>query len=215
MKKFVLALSLMATSLLGFSQEVRLNLYSGYVFDDAIDSRYDAYNYYSGTVKGAFQWGGGMEFMVAPKTGLEASFQRMKTNVPMNYYKVGAQSSTFNLNMNHLMLGVNRYFRSEGSMAEFYTGAQVGMMVGNWKNPTYLNNGTIEKLAWGVKAGLNIWPMSNLGIKLQGQMQSTYQAIGSKLYSGTSGANSGLASASSLYQFGLVGGIIFRFPQAK
>jgi hypothetical protein len=215
MKKFVLALSLMATSLVGFSQEVRLNLYSGYVFNDAVDSRFDAFNYYAGTVKGAFQWGAGMEFMVAPKTGVEASFQRMNTTLPLTYYKTGAQSSTFDLNMNHLMLGVNRYFRGEGSMAEFYTGAQAGLMIGNWKNPATFNNGTMEKFSWGAKAGLNIWPMSNLGIKLQGQMQSSYQAIGSKLYSGTGGSGAGLATASSLYQFGMVGGIIFRFPEAK
>ena len=215
MKKIVLVLSMMATSLIGFSQEVRLNLYSGYVFNDAVDSRFDAFNYYSGTIKGAYQWGAGMEFMAAPKTGIEASFQRMNTTAPMSYYKVGAQSSTFNLNMNQLMVGVNRYFRGEGSMAEFYTGAQAGLMIGNWKNPTNYNNGTLEKFSWGVKAGLNIWPMSNLGIKLQGQMQSAYQAIGSKLYSGTGGSGAGLATASSLYQFGLVGGIIFRFPQVN
>lgn len=215
MKKIVLALTLMVTSLAGFSQEVRLNLYSGYVFDDAIDSRYDAFNYYAGTVKGAYQWGAGLEFMAAPKTGIEASFQRLNTTTPMTFYKTGPQSNTFDLNMNHLMLGVNRYFRGQGSMAEFYTGAQAGLMVGNWKNPSNYNNGTIEKLSWGVKAGLNIWPMENLGIKLQGQMQSTYQAIGSRFYSGSGGPATGLADASSLYQFGLVGGIIFRFPEAK
>jgi hypothetical protein len=214
MKKIVLTLSLMATSLIGFSQEVRLNLYSGFVFDDAVDSRYDAFNYYAGTVKGAYQWGAGLEFMAAPKTGIEASFQRLNTTTPMNYYKVGAQSSTFDFNMNHLMLGVNRYFRGQGSMAEFYTGAQVGMMVGKWNNPLNYNNGSLEKLSWGIKAGLNIWPMENLGIKLQGQMQSTYQAIGSRLYSGA-GPSAGMADATSLYQFGLVGGIIFRFPEAK
>lgn len=204
----------MATSLIGFSQEVRLNLYSGYVFDDAVDSRYDAFNYYAGTVKGAYQWGAGMEVMAARKTGIEASFQRVNTSLPLNFYKVGAQSTTYNLTMNHLMLGVNRYFRSEGSMAEFFAGAQAGMLLAGWKNPTNYQKGTLEKFAWGLKAGLNIWPMENFGIKIQGQLQSAYRAVGDALYYYSSSA-SGITTSASLYQIGIGGGVIFRFPQTK
>jgi hypothetical protein len=213
MKKIALIFSLLTVSLFAFSQEVRLNLYSGYVFDDAVDSRYDAFNYYAGTVKGAYQWGAGMEVMAAPKTGIEASFQRMNTTMPLNYYKVGAQSTTFNLSMNQLMLGVNRYYRADGSMAEFFTGAQVGMLVAGWKNPTSYQHGTLEKLSWGLKAGLNIWPMENVGIKLQAQFQSTYRAIGDAFYYSSSA--SGITTASSLYQIGIGGGVIFRFPKTN
>lgn len=215
MKKFVLAFTLMATSFLGFSQEVRLNLYSGYVFDDAVDSRYDAYNYYAGTVKGAYQWGASMDFMAANNTSIELSYQRMNTLVPLNYYKVGPQSTTFNLAMNHMMVGVNRFYKSQGSMAEFYTGAQIGLLAMGWKNPNNYNTGTIEKFAWGLKAGLNIWPAKNIGIKIQGQMQSAVQSIGGGLYMGYGGPSVGLTTASTLYQFGLGGGLIFRFPQTK
>lgn len=215
MKKIVLALAMMAGTYLAQAQEVRLNLYSGYVFDDAVDSRYDAFNYYNGIVKGAFQWGGGLEFMAAPKTGVEFSFQRMNTTLPMNYYQVGMKSNTFDLSMNHLMLGVNRYFRAEGSMAEFYTGAQLGMLVSSWNNASNYSNGTFEKLAWGLRGGLNIWPMENVGIKLQAQMQSAYGAIGDGLYNGTGTSKSGITASSSLYQFGIGGGLIFRFPQIK
>lgn len=208
-------MAMMAGTMMAQAQEVRLNLYSGYVFDDAVDSRYDAYNYYNGKVKGAYQWGAGFELMAAPKTGVELSFQRMKTTAPLYYYNVGTQFTEFDLTMNHLMLGVNRYFRSEGSMAEFYTGAQVGLLSMPWRNPIKLSNGSMEKLAWGLKAGLNIWPMSNVGIKIQGQMQSAMQAVGGGLYMGTGGAHVGLTSASTLYQFGITGGLIFRFPESK
>lgn len=211
----LLALAMMAGTMMAQAQEVRLNLYSGYVFDDAVDSRYDAFNYYNGKVKGAYQWGAGFELMAAPKTGVELSFQRMKTTAPLNYYNVGMQSTAFDLTMNHLMLGVNRYFRSEGSMAEFYTGAQVGMLSMPWRNPNKLSSGSMEKLAWGLKAGLNIWPMSNVGIKLQALMQSAYQVIGDGLYNGTGTSKSGITSSTSLYQFGIGGGLIFRFPETK
>ncbi len=41
----------------GNSQNIRLNLYSAYAFEDRFDSYYDQYNYYDGQIQAAVDWG--------------------------------------------------------------------------------------------------------------------------------------------------------------
>ncbi len=62
-----------------FSQGVRVNGYALATFDDNVDSYYDANNYYNGTIKGGFQWGVGIEFMLRANQG-------GRINVPAHRY---------------------------------------------------------------------------------------------------------------------------------
>ena len=50
---------------------INLNLYGAYVFDDKFDTYYSSSNYYEGKIKGGFQWGVGVEYMVQPEYGVE------------------------------------------------------------------------------------------------------------------------------------------------
>ena len=50
---------------------------------------------------------------------------------------------------------------------------------------------------------------------MQASLFSATQAFGGGLYFGTGGIGAGLSSYSSMYQFGLEGGLVFRLPQAS
>jgi hypothetical protein len=212
MKHFILGLILLVGISITTSaqKQIRLNAYSGYVFDDNhVDSYYDPSSYYNGSIKGGYQWGGGLEFMAAPTKGIEIKYLRMDTNAPMEYYNNGVQYKDFDLGMNYILLGGTNYFKA-GEKVEPYAGAGIGMAIISIKNPA-ANSGdaTKEKFAWNVKLGTNVWLSEKVGIKLQAQLVSAVQSFGGGFYMGTGGAGAGVTGLSTLYQFELGGGLVF------
>src|SRR5215203_879685 len=178
---------------------IRLNVYTNYVFDDAVDSYYSSTSYYNGTVNGGFQWGIGLEYMVSPMQGIEIIYLRQDTKAPTTYYDYTAianpvKSAEFDLGISYIFLGSTRYIpRSE--KLEPYFGVQLGLGIVNISNPTSGNEGGNSKFAWGLKGGTNIWMGSGkAGIKLQAGLQSISQAVGGGLYFGTGGVGAGATS---------------------
>jgi opacity protein-like surface antigen len=199
------------------AQDIRLNLYTAYAFDDRFDSYYDAYNYYEGTINGGFQWGGGLEYMVQPETGVELLYIRQETTAPTTYnesYAGGYKFASFDLAMNYILLGGNRHFFKPGGKLDGFAGLMAGMVIANIDNPTNGNATSATKFAWGLKAGANIWVTDNIAIKLMGQMVSASQAMGGSFYFGTGGTGAGVSSYSTVYQFSLGGGLAFKFGGA-
>lgn len=193
-----------------YSQEVRVNIYSSYVFDDKVDSYYDPTDFYNGTIKGGYQWGGGLEFMAHPNYGIELMYLRQNTTAPLNYYNNGPKFTNFDLGINNIMLAGNRYFRKPGGKVEGFGGAMLGVDVTSVKNPTNGNKTTKTFFAWGLRGGANIWATEKVGIKLQAQLTSAVQSVGGGFYFGTGGAGAGVTAMSSIYQFGLGGGLVFK-----
>lgn len=215
MKKGLLFLFVSFISLSSFSQALRLNAYGAYSFRDKIDSRFDYNDYYRGTIMDGFQFGGGMEFMADDDYGIELSYQRLNSSADMYYYKGGDQHTVFKLGSNFIMAGGNRYFDMKNKMIEPYAGAQLGLVVFSYKNPDNGNSGTITKFGWGFKTGLNIWATDQVGIKLQAQVLSAVQSLGGGLYIGTGGSGAAVTTNSSIYQFGLGGGIAIKLGKDK
>lgn len=83
MKHLVLML-VFATGLVSFAsaQNIRLNGYAEYIFNDKVDSYYDANNYYNGTINDGFQWGVGLEFMVDATKGIELKIPAERCQSP-------------------------------------------------------------------------------------------------------------------------------------
>src|SRR5688572_8858132 len=104
MRKMILSAALIAVSVLATAQNIRLNLYSAYLFDDNVDSYYDPSSYFEGTIEGGFQWGIGIEYMVHATKGIELKYLRQDTKAPMNYYDNGAKSKEFELAINYILL---------------------------------------------------------------------------------------------------------------
>jgi hypothetical protein len=70
----------------GHSQKVRLNLYGNYVFDDQVDNSlsYNTEGFYSGTLKGGFLWGAGIEYRFHDYYGLELFTTGLILMLPLN-----------------------------------------------------------------------------------------------------------------------------------
>ena len=217
MKKQIIfaALFLMA----GFAtqaQHVRLNGYTSYVFDDKVDSYYDANSYYKGTIKGSFFWGAGIEFSPRPFYAIELSYMRQDTHLPdFSYYYNGAKTSNLKFAGNWIMIGGLRYFPTHSARVEPYAGGQLGVAIINTDNPgPGGKSSTATKFAWGIKGGTNIWLTDKVGLKLQLQLMSAVQALGGGFYLGTGGAGVGVSSYSSLLQFSMGGGLTFKLGNA-
>jgi hypothetical protein len=214
MKKLVSVLCFLSVLLASgaYAQGIRLNAYSSYVFDDKVDSYYDQTDFYNGTIKGGYQWGAGIEFMPHSNYGVEIMYLRQNTTAPLNYYNNGVKFTNFDLGINYIMLAGNRYFSKPGGKVEGFAGGMLGVDVTSVKNPTNSNKTTKTFFSWGFRGGANIWVTEKVGIKLQAQLLSAVQSVGGGFYFGTGGAGAGLSTQSSMYQFGLGGGLAFKFP---
>jgi hypothetical protein len=200
--------------LLGFyslhAQNVRLNAYGFYVFDDKVDSYGSSTSYFNTTIKGGLVWGGGLEYVVQHSNGIELLYLRQDTKAPTNYYDVGDKSGDFDVAINWIMLGFNRYQRFENEKIEGYGGLALGAAIFDVKNPNGSSR-SATKFGWGLKLGVNIYASEKFGIKLQTSLMSAAQGVGGSLYFGTGGAGAGAGTYSSMLQFGLGGGVVIPF----
>jgi len=216
MKKNLLALIVSCFSFFFLSaQEFRVNLFGQYVFDDHVESYYSTTSYYEGTIKGGFKWGGGLEYLVNPAYGINLIYLTQSTTAPLNYYDnnppAGLKNREFDLTTHWIMLGGARYMRKD--KFEPYGGLEIGMVISNLDNPVSGASASNTNFAWGLKLGTNIFFSEKVGLKLQADLRSATQAAGGGLYFGTGGAGVGVSSYSTIYQFGLGGGLVFRFPK--
>ena len=213
MKKIMLGILLVAgITVVATAQNVRFNGYAAYVFDDKVDSYYDPSTYFKGQIDGGFQWGAGLEFMVAATKGVELKYLRRDATAPMTYYNNGEKRKTFDLAMNYILLGGSNYFQTGGKV-EPYAGASLGMIIITAKNADAGSDNQTTKFAWGVKLGTNIWANDKVGIKLQADLLSAVQSFGGGLYFGTGGAGAGVTGYSTMYQWVLGGGLTFKLGQ--
>jgi hypothetical protein len=200
-------------SLNAAAQNIRLNGYANYVFDDRVDSYYGTGNtYFDGKVKGGFQWGAGMEFMVGPFNGVELTYYRQGTTAEAAYASSSGTdlNGRFDVNLNWIMLNGVRHLQKPGSKVEGWASGGLGVCIINTTNTKTNNDANATKFAWQFRAGGTIWATDKVGIKLNAQLQSAVQSIGGGFYIGTGGAGAGLSSYSSLLQFGLGGGIAIK-----
>jgi hypothetical protein len=208
---FIVIVTMLAAT--SFAQNIRLNGYAMGVFNDKVDSYYDNTSYYNGTINGGFQWGTGLEFMVRKDYGVELLYLRQDTKAPITYYDNGVKNTDFDLGINYIMLGGTRYFRGAGKV-EGFGGAMLGIDAIGIDNPDNGKHSSKTFFAWGIRGGANIWASEKVGIKLQAQLLSAVQSVGGGFYFGTGGAGAGVASYSSMYQFGLGGGLVFKLGGA-
>jgi hypothetical protein len=197
---------------------VRLHAYGTYALNDNhVDSYYSTTSYFDGSVKGGFQYGGGLELMPYPAVGVEFTYLRLDSKAPMHYWDPnggigggGAETFTdFDMAQNWLMLSVNKYLPVNPKVEPF-GGFQFGMDILNVTNPDNNNTGGATKFAWGAKLGVNIWASEKVGIKLQAGLLSAVQAIGGGVYFGTGGAGAGVSGFSTYYQVNFGGGLVFK-----
>lgn len=209
MKKIILSLTL---SFLGFiclqAQEIHLNVYSNYVFDDSFENYNSSASFLNGKIEGGYQWGVGLEYEVVPNYGIEILYKRQDTNVPVNYYSIFDIDRVIPASVNYIMIGGVRYAGTE--KVQGYGGFMLGTVIYDNKEEISNEPGSITKFAWGARLGANVWVTEKVGIKLQSHVLSAVQAFGGAFYYGTGGGAAGVDTYSTLWQFSLGGGIVIR-----
>ena len=111
------------------------------------------------------------------------------------------------------MLGLQSLVPHPNGKIEGFGGLLAGIALVNVEDPTSGREASTDKFAWGARLGANFWASEKIGIKLQAQLLSVAQATGGGLYFGTGGSGVAVSSYSTIYQFGLGGGLTFRFGQ--
>lgn len=212
MKKVILIALIAVAGFSANAQDINISAYGGYAFDNSFDSYYDFGEYYEGKIKGGFQWGAGIEYRPQPSMGIEFLYLRQDSHSPTTYRldnRPGVQFTDFDLGINYIMLGGNKYVRRMGSKVEGYGGLMAGVFTASVTNPDNRRKDNATKFAWGGKLGGTFWATDSIGIKLQMQLLSAVQGVGGGLYFGTGGISTGVSSYSTIYQFSLGGGLVF------
>ena len=122
------------------------------------------------------------------------------------------KTTEFDVDISYIFLGSTRYFPANPKV-EPYFGGQLGVGIIGVDNPTSGSSSSNTKFAWGLIGGTNIWLSSSAGLKIHLALQSVSQAVGGGLYFGTGGASAGVSTYSSMIQFGIGAGLVFKFGQ--
>ena len=213
MKKIIFIAVLATTTVFASAQsKIRLNVYGSYVFDDGFDVYNDVNTYYNGKVTGGLQWGGGIEFLTTEYSSLEVLYLNKSSDVPASF-KFGAgqtpRTENFDLGLNYILLGINGLKKKISGSAEGYGGFLLGVLISDVNSPSTGMSSSRTNFAWGGRLGTNIWASEKIGIKLQAQILSTSKATGGDTYWSYWGPVY-LNTYTTLWQFGLGGGLTFR-----
>ena len=218
MKKITLLLFLLTVISVNLkAQKLRANLYAMYAFDDKFESYYNDYIYYHGKIVGGLRGGIGLEYMLRPNKGIELLWLHQSTKAPTYYRPDGfaEKYEDFDLTLDYAMVAGESYVRNATGKLEGFGGLMLGAGFINIKNPSTSESSSATKFAWGIRLGANIWASSRIGIKLQGDLLSLVQGAGGGLYFGTGGAGAGISTYSTMYQFGLGGGLTFKIGSSE
>ncbi|WP_224489939.1 outer membrane beta-barrel protein [Robertkochia flava] len=197
-----------------YAQEIRLNTYGSYVFQDRFSSYFGGNSYFEGKIEDGFRWGAGIEYLIQGRTALEIQYLRQDTGAPISYRVgnfAGIEFTDYDLAINYIMLNSTRYFPLS-ERAEPFLGAGLGIGIFHVNNPDLRSSDSYTKFAWQIRGGSNLWLTDRLAFRVEAALASVVQAVGGGIYFGTGGSGISFDSYSTIYQFSVGGGIVFRFP---
>ena len=181
------------------SAQVKLNGFGGYTFQDRFNlgGSYNGYSYSEGVLGEGAHFGGSIEFELRPNKSIELLYQTQSTQ---GYLRGGGFDFPANdVSVHYLMLGGLGY-QPLSEVVSGYGGINLGgALLGGDASAT--------KFAIGGKLGLLVNLSSTVGIKMGAQVMSMVQGLGGGFYFGTGGSGAGVSTYSSVYQFGLTGGL--------
>jgi hypothetical protein len=216
MKKSIILIVFILVSGFGFAQGIRVNTYAGYVFPDSFDNYYSANSYVQGQIQDGFRWGVGLEYAVPGNRAIELQYKRQDTTAPTTYRDPnigngGLNTSNFEVGINWIMLNFTNYIPVNETVEPF-VGGGLGMGIFDVRNPDTGNANSGTKFAWNIRGGSNLWVSENVALRIQASLFSAVQSVGGGLFFGTGGAGAGVATYSTMFQFGFDGGLVFRLP---
>lgn len=205
MKKLMMIMAIALVAFKANAQDpnsISLNVYGGYTFTDRV--RLDA-SYTD--VKGAFEWGGGLEYFLHRDNSIELRYRRMATNTPL-YGPAGNQLNKDNdeSSAQFILLGGNRYFSSGiGDRTMPFIGGGLGVAIFNGPE----NSRT--SFAWDFQAGIKVRTQKALAFKLHAYVQSAISQFGNDYWYYPGWGTVAVADYAHLFQFGLGGAVVLDF----
>lgn len=210
MKK-ILPFILLLSPLFLIAQEIRINTYADYAFKDKFDDTFANGGFYQGRIEDGFRWGAGLEYLIQGKTAIELQYLRQDTNVPLTYRINRFEDVEFtdlDLAMNYILLNSTRYFPVNPQIEPFVGG---GLGIGIFSAKSAEFSGDSEtKFAWQVRGGVNLWISDAVAFRVQATLISVVEAVGGGIYIGTGGISTNVSTYSTIYQFALGGGLVFK-----
>lgn len=208
---FVVFLACQATA------QIRLNGYGAYAFDDRIESYSSPYRFHRGTLQGGLVWGAGLEYKLRPAYSMELLYQRLDAEAPMTFANGSTvpTSKVFEYSANFIFLGGLRFLDIPSESVEPFAGFLGGAAIYQVSNPEPGGDRSLTRFAWGARLGTNIWLNTQVAVKLQAQVISVVQAFGGSAYLGTGGSGVALDSYSTMFQFNLGGGLVFKMRKPQ
>ncbi|MGZ5189517.1 MAG: outer membrane beta-barrel protein [Flavisolibacter sp.] len=184
---------------------VQLNLYGHYVFQDRIE-----FDGFYGYAKEGFQYGAGLEYLLENYASIELKYLRQNTNFPVytpngnTHLNSGKDAGS----INYILLGGTGYMPgTSASKVLPYAGIGLGVGILDGKE----SGKSATKFAWDAKLGIQIKTAGKISLKLQTTLQSIMSTFGSDFYVSSVGTVIAVPDYATLLQFGLGGGIVFRF----
>jgi hypothetical protein len=181
-------------------QNISLNAFGGYTFQDKID-----FSGGYGVIEDGAHWGASIELAVKDYMSAELLYQRQDTR-SVAYGGGSASAGEGRLGINYIMIGAVKYVFTPDVRIAPYGGLAGGITVFEGKDIS--QNAT--RFAFGLKAGMLFEISETVGIRLQAQLLSPVRGTGAGFYFGTGGSGVGVSTYSSVYQFGLTAGLQFR-----
>jgi hypothetical protein len=183
------------------AQQLRINAFGGYTFQDRfpIYGSYAGYSFSEGRVAAGAHYGGGLEYELRPNTAVELFYQAQPSEgfLRTSFVEYGP----YDITVHYVMLGGLHYLPFS-KVVHGYGGLNMGCGFST-------GEGNSTKFAWGGKLGLRIDASDKVGVKLGAQLLSPVDQVGGGLYFGTGGVSAGVSTYSTVYQFGLTGGLVF------
>lgn len=192
-------------------QNLRLKGYISYAFSDRIESYYNDYDYYRGTLKGGAMWGGGIEYMLQKNYGIELFYKHITSTMPAIYATGNSPltETVFDFSMNNIMLSSTRYLQIN-NLFEPYFGLFGGASIFHIDNRDNGRKSNSVKFGYGARVGSHIWLSEKVGFNLQVELTSAAQSFGGGISIGSGGISPGVSASSSMYQFQVGGGIVVK-----
>jgi opacity protein-like surface antigen len=207
MKRLLIAVAFLFStqSVTAQKSPVQLNFYGHYVFQDRID-----FDGFYGYVKEGFQYGAGLEYLLDNYASVELKYLRQNTSFPVYTPNNGTHlnEGTDKGSVNYILIGGTGYMQS-GSPSKILPFGGIGLGVGILDGTESDKSAT--KFAWDAKLGIQIKTAGKISLKLQATLQSIMSTFGSDFYLSSVGTVIAVPDYATLLQFGLGGGLVFRF----
>jgi hypothetical protein len=193
--KILSTLALLVISICSYAQKIWLTPFAGYTFRETITLS----SGYSARIDDGAHYGASLEYMPRSNFGIELMYQRQQTTAtPDTYFSM----NPIDVTIQYITVGALHH-HAFAEKLDGYGGLNLGLAFGENK----YNDENFTKMGIGIKAGLAIKPTPKIAIRLQGQVLSVVQGFGAGFYAGTGGSGAGVSTYSSIFQFGLTGGI--------